>query len=264
MQELDNLIDKLNTDSYSAVSVLDLDTNSFLFRNKTHTEIIAEYGSAEEFFESLFAKGHSRLTLALKRKNGSSYKIDGQSFDVNFSKGGQSQNQVSQAQQIPQTPVEVMKTPQADVFSNSFGLGTLDIMNLMVAKNDASRLFTEVETLKAENKDYKKKYEEIREEQLASKYDTNKSKGTQEMLLGAIQQLPTLIGFVKGTAPVAGLAAPMEMYSSEIKQHFATALQSIDDTVVGVLESITNGLNTNVEFSSELAQLLKKHQLWEA
>jgi hypothetical protein len=260
MQELDNLIDKLNTDSYSAVSVLDLDTNSFLFRNKTHTEIIAEYGSAEEFFESLFAKGHSRLTLALKRKNGSSYKIDGQSFDVNFSK----QDQSSQVQQVQQIPVQQVKAPQADVFSNSFGLGTLDIMNLMVAKNDASRLFTEVETLKAENKDYKKKYEEIREEQLQSKYDTNKSKGTQEMLLGAIQQLPTLIGFVKGTAPVAGLAAPMEMYSSEVKQHFATALQSIDDTVVGVLESIANGLNTNVEFSSELAQLLKKHQLWEA
>ncbi|KFF17366.1 hypothetical protein [Flavobacterium hydatis] len=258
MQALDNLIDKLNTDSYSAVSIFNLDTNSFLFRNKSHAEIIAEYGSAEEFFESLFAKGCSRLTLTLKRKNGSSYKIDGESFDVNFSKMEQSQNQ------NPQTPVEVIKTPQVDLFSNSFGLGTLDIMNLMVAKNDASRLFTEVETLKAENKEYKKKYEDIREEQLASKYDTNKSKGTQEMLLGAIQQLPTLIGFVKGTAPVAGLAAPMELYSSEVKQHFATALQSIDDTVVGVLESIANGLNTNVEFSNELAQLLKKHQLWEA
>lgn len=260
MQALDNLIDKLNSDSYSAVSVLDLDTNSFLFRNKTHTEIITDYGSAEEFFESLFAKGHSRLTLALKRKNGSSYKIDGQSFDVNFSK----QDQSSQAQQVQQIPVQQVKTPQADIFSNSFGLGTLDIMNLMVAKNDASRLFTEVETLKAENKEYKKKYEDIREEQLASKYDTNKSKGTQEMLLGAIQQIPTLIGFVKGTAPVAGLGAPMEIYSSEVKQHFATALQSIDDTVVGVLESITSGLSTNVEFSNELAQLLKKHQLWEA
>ncbi|MDL2141181.1 hypothetical protein QQY79_01505 [Flavobacterium tructae] len=260
MQALDNLIDKLNSDSYSAVSVLDLDTNSFLFRNKTHGEIIADYGSAEEFFESLFAKGHSHLTLALKRKNGSSYKIDGQSFDVNFTK----QDQYSQVQHVQQIPVQQVKNSQADVFSNSFGLGTLDIMNLMVAKNDASRLFTEVETLKAENKEYKKKYEDIREEQLASKYDTNKSKGAQEMLLGAIQQLPTLIGFVKGTAPVAGLAAPMEMYSSEVKQHFATALQSIDDTVVGVLESITSGLSTNVEFSNELAQLLKKHQLWEA
>jgi hypothetical protein len=262
MQELDTLIDKLNTDSYSAVSVFDLDTNSFLFRNKTHTEIIADYGSAEEFFEFLFAKGHNRLTLTLKRKNGSSYKIDGHSFDVNFSK----QNQEPEVPQTPMQhfPVQQVKAPQADIFSNSFGLGTLDIMNLMVAKNDASRLFTEVETLKAENKDYKKKYEDIREEQLLSKYNADKESGLWGAVQGAVQNAPALLAAFKGVAPVAGLAAPMEAYSSEVKQHFATALQSIDDTVVNVLESITNGLNTNVEFSSELAQLLKKHQLWEA
>ena len=42
MQELDYLIEKLNTDQYPAVSVFDLDTNSFVFRNKTHAEITAE------------------------------------------------------------------------------------------------------------------------------------------------------------------------------------------------------------------------------
>ncbi|MCV9929054.1 hypothetical protein OIU83_15420 [Flavobacterium sp. LS1R49] len=260
MQELDNLIEKLNTDSYSAVSVFDLNTNSFLFRNKTHTEIVADYENAEGFFEFLFAKGHNRLTLTLKRKNGSSYKIDGHSFDVNFSK----QDQSSQVQQVQQIPVQQTKAPQVDIFSNSFGLGTLDIMNLMVAKNDASRLFTEVETLKAENKDYKKKYEDIREEQLLSKYNADKESGLWGAVQGAVQNAPALLAAIKGVAPAVGLAAPMEIYSSEVKQHFATALQNIDDTVVGVLESITSGLSTNVEFSSELAQLLKKHQLWEA
>lgn len=254
MQELDNLIEKLNTDSYSAVSVFDLDTNSFLFRNKTHAEIIQEYQSAEDFFESLFAKGHRRLSLSLKRKNGSSYKVDGKSFEVNFSK----ENQAAPV------PVQQVKAAQADVFSNSFGLGTLDIMNLMVAKNDASRLFTEVETLKAENKEYKKKYEEIREEQLLSKYNADKESGLWGAVQGAVQNAPALLAAFKGVAPVAGLAAPMETYSSEAKQHFATALQSIDDTVVNVLDSINKGLNTNTEFSTELAQLLKKHQLWEA
>ncbi|RUT67685.1 hypothetical protein D0817_25130, partial [Flavobacterium cupreum] len=219
MQELDNLIEKLNTDKYSAVSVFDLKANRWVFRNKSHDEIKQEFESAEDFFEDLFAKGNRNLNLTLKRKNGSTYKIDGAPFDVNFS--AQNQPQEVAVQQAKPAAVQ-------DVFSNSFGLGTLDVMNLMVAKNDASRLYTENEVLKSENKEIKKKYEEIREEQLASKYDTNKSKGNQEMLLAAVQQLPTLISFVKGVPPV-GLSAPAETFQSEAKQHFATALQHIDD-----------------------------------
>jgi hypothetical protein len=257
MLALDNLIEKLNTDTYSAVSVLDLNTNLFLFRNKTHLEILAAHGSAEEFFESLFAKGHTRLSLSLKRKNGSSYKVDGTTFEVNFSEP--SPTPQVQVQRLPQ-----VQAPQVDVFSNSFGLGTLDIMNLMVAKNDASRLFTEAETLKAENKELKKKYEDIREEQLLSKYNTDKESGLWGAVQGAVQNAPALLAAFKGVAPVAGLAGAMEQYSSDVKQHFATTLQNIDDTVVTVLDSINTGLNTNVEFSNELAQLLKKHQLWQA
>lgn len=254
MQELDNLIEKLNTDKYSAVSVFDLKADRWIFRNKSHQEIKNDFESAEDFFEDIFAKGHRNLNLTLKRKNGSTYKIDGEPFDVNFST--QNKPQAVEVQQAK--PVQTH-----DVFSNSFGLGTLDVMNLMVAKNDASRLHTENEFLKSENKEIKKKYEDIREEQLASKYDVNKSKGTQEMLMGAIQQLPTLISFVKGV-PAVGLSAPVETFESEVKQHFAMTLQHLDDTVVGVLNSINKGLNNNNEFSEELAQLLKKHHLWEA
>jgi hypothetical protein len=251
MQNLDTLIDKLNTDSFSAVSVLDLDTNTFVFRNKTHAEIIADFGSAEEFFETLFADGHKRLSLTLKRKNGSTYKADGTSFDVNFSKESQSVQPV-------QSPVTT------DMFPNSFGLGSLDMINLFVAKGDAQRLHSENEILKATEKENKKLIDELKEERLASKYDTDKSKGTQEMLLGAIQQLPTIMAMVKGVPPVAGLASPVENYSTPAKQHFAKALQNLDDSTVNVLESINNGLNSNVQFTNELAELLQKHQLWTA
>lgn len=261
MRELDELIDKLNRDKYAAVSVLDLDTNSFLFRNKTHAEIIEEYGTAEDFFEALFAKEHKRLNLNLKRKNGSTYKADGQGFTVNFSKDNQEVQTVPAQQTRTAPPAQQMP----DMFSNSFGLGTLDIMNLMVSKNDAARLHTENEVLKAETKEQKKLIEELKEERLAAKYSTDKSKGTQEMLMGAIQHLPTLISFAKGTPmPMTGLAAAVEAYSSPVKQSFAEALQDIDDTVVNVLGSINNGLNTNVEFSGELAELLKKYKLWQA
>lgn len=259
MLELDELIDKLNTDQYAAVSVFDLDANSFLFRNKTHFEIIEQYGTAEAFFESLFAKGHKRLNLNLKRKNGSVYKMHGQGFEVKFSKDNQEPTQVQAQTQTVQTK----KTE--DVFSNSFGLGTLDVMNLLVSKNDATRLLAENSVLISENKLLKETNERLKEDALATKYSDNKSKGNQEMLMGAIQNLPALMSFVKGTPlPAAGLMAAVEAYSSPIKQSFAEALQNIDDTVVTVLGSISNGLNTNVEFSGELAELLRKHKLWEA
>jgi hypothetical protein len=254
MQELDTLIDKLNTDSYSAVSVLDLDTTVFVFRNKTHAEIIADYGSAEEFFETLFADGHKRLTLTLKRKNGSTYKVDGKSFDVNFSKDTQSVETVKQ-------PVTVHK---AEIFPNSFGLGSLDMINLFVAKGDAQRLHAENEILKASEKENKKLIEELKEERLASKYDTARSNGTQEMLLGAIQHLPTILATFNGAAPVTGLASPTENHLTPAKQNFAKSLQNLDDSTVNVLQSINSAMNTNPEFTNELAELLQKHQLWQA
>ena len=85
MQELDNLIEKLNNDNYSAISVFDLESQSFLYRNLIHAEIMTQFGSGEDFFETLFENGNRRLRLTLKRKNGSTYKLDGQPFEVNFS-----------------------------------------------------------------------------------------------------------------------------------------------------------------------------------
>lgn len=259
MRELDELIDKLNSDQYAAVSVFDLDANSFLFRNKTYFEIKEQHGTAEAFFESLFEKGYKRLNLNLKRKNGSVYKMHGAGFEVKFSKD----NQEPQAQ--PQTQSQPQPKKTDDVFSNSFGLGTLDVMNLLVSKNDATRLLAENSVLTSENKLLKENNEKLKEEAMATKYSDNKSKGNQEMLMGAIQNLPALISFAKGTPmPPAGLMAAVETFSSPIKQSFADALQNIDDTVVTVLGSISNGLNTNVEFSGELAELLRKYKLWEA
>jgi hypothetical protein len=260
MRELDLLMDKLNSDQYAGVSVVDSDTKAFLFRNKTHAEIMQEYQSAENFFESLFAKGHKALELTPKRKNGSSYKVSGASFKVNFSPN----TQTVQPQSLPQMQMPQVQQPiLAEPIQNSFGLGTLDIMNLMVSKNDATRLHTECEILKSENKEQKKVIEELKEERLETKYNSEKSSSNQAMLMGAFQQLPALAGMFNGSAGV-GLAGAVEQFTTPAKKTFATALQQIDDTVVSVLFNINTGLNTNNEFSVELAELLKKHNLWQA
>lgn len=262
MRDLDGLIDKLNNDQYSAVSVIDLDTNSFLCRNKTHAQIKEEFGSGEEFFESLFANGHKKLNLSLKRKNGSTFKVDGLPFEVNFSKPKHEEKVINFPAQNIQSEKRIQQEP---MFQNSFGLGQLDMVNLFVAKGDAQRLHSENEHLKAENKEKTKKIDEQREEILAFKYNREGSKGTQEMLIGAIQNLPMIMATVKGTPlPVMGLAAPAETYSSPVKQAFASDLKNMDDTTTAVFQSINNGLNTSPEFSNELATLLQKHKLWEA
>jgi hypothetical protein len=263
MRDLDLLMEKLNSDQYAGVSVVDLDTNTFLFRNKTHAEIMQEYQSAENFFESLFAKGYKTLELTPKRKNGSSYKVSGASFKVNFSPN----TQTTQPQSLPQIQIpEVQQPILAEPIPNSFGLGTLDIMNLMVSKNDATRLHTECEILKAENKEQKKLIDELKEERLETKYNSEKSSANQGMLLGALQHLPTLAGMLNGgaSAGFAGLAGAVEQFTTPAKKTFATALQQIDDTVVSVLYNINTGLSTNNEFSVELAELLKKHNLWQS
>ena len=266
MRELDLLMEKLNSDQYAGVSVVDLDRNTFLFRNKSHAEIIQEYQSAENFFESLFAKGHKTLELTPKRKNGSSYKVSGASFKVNFSPDTQTvQPQSLPQMQIPQMP-QVQQPIFAEPMPNSFGLGTLDIVNLMVSKGDATRLFTECEILKSENKEQKKLIDELKEERLATKYNSEKSSANQGMLMGALQHLPALAGMFNGGAGagIAGLAGAVEQFTTPAKKAFATTLQQLDDTVVSVLYNINTGLNTNNKFSLELAELLKKHNLWQA
>lgn len=259
MEKLDQLIEKLNNDSLSAVSVKDLDTRQKLFLTKTHFQILEDHGTAEEFFNDLFAKGHKRLELTPRRKNGSVYKTVGQDFEINLSDPQVVAPAVTQQQPetIPAVPMQ-----QQNMFSNSFGLGQLDMVNLFVAKNDATRLHTENAMLLTKTEAQQKLIEELKEERLEQKYNREGSKGNQEMLMGVVQSLPQIMAMVKGS-PAVGLAQPVE-YSSPAKNNFAKALQNIDDNVLEVMQNINTGLNNSPEFSSELSQLLQKYKLWEA
>jgi hypothetical protein len=74
---------------------------------------------------------------------------------------------------------------------------------------------------------------------------------------------PQLMAAFKGVAPV-GLAAPAsvaEMYDTPVKKSVATALQTMDDTTASVLSAVNQGLD-QLEFTNQLAELLKTHGLW--
>lgn len=244
MLDLDTIMDRLQDDENTAVTIFNQDTNTFLCRNKTHFEILQDSDSVQKFFEELFAEGNTRMIITLRVKSETGFITEGEPLKAN----------------LVDNTEKPTPTTEHGSFTNSFGLGALDVMNLMVAKNDSNRLFTENEVLKSENKEHKKLIDELKEERLATKYSTDNTKGIHDMISGTIPHLPNMINALKGIS-TTGLNSPA--YSSLAKENFATALHQIDDAIVTVLDSINKGLNTNTEFSNELATLLKKHNLWE-
>src|SRR5690606_11253781 len=46
--------------------------------SKTGSQMIDEYGSVEAFFNSLFDNGHANIAIQQQRRNGSSWRDDGQ------------------------------------------------------------------------------------------------------------------------------------------------------------------------------------------
>jgi len=261
MEKLNQLIHTLNTKPLSGVSVLNIDTNQKLFCTKTHFQIVEDHGTAEEFFNDLFAKGYKNLRLTERKKNGSVYKAVAPDFVINLSDPQGVQPAVTQAvtPAVTQQTAPIPAVPmQENIFANSFGLGQLDMINLFVSKNDATRLQTENNVLLTKVEAQQAVIDDFKEQ----RYNREGSKGNQEMLLGAIQALPQLISMVKGT-PAIGLAQPVE-YSSPTKNNFAKNLQSIDDNVLEVLLNINTGLTNSPDFSTELSTLLQKYQLWQA
>ena len=94
MEQLDDLMDKLNSDKFCAVTVYDRDTSKPIFRNVTHEQIKNDYGTAEEFFEKVFADGFKKISLQEKRKNGANaFKMEGDPFDVSFGNSAEARSE---------------------------------------------------------------------------------------------------------------------------------------------------------------------------
>lgn len=256
MHTLNQLIDSLNQDILSAVSVFDKDLAKFVVRNKTQPEIISQHSTAENFFEELYANGHKNLKLTLKQKEGSGFKTVYE-FDSTF---GAPNQPPKTNEMMPQQPTVHAAQPMQNSEFGMFGLGALDIMNLVSDSRDAKRLQMDNEFLKRENIDVKKENDRIKEEQMLAKYTREGKEANQQMLAGAIQSIPAIIQLVKG-GDTEGLNAAQPAYSTDVKTNFASKLNDTPDSTLQVLESIAGGITNNPNFTAELATLLKKHQL---
>lgn len=261
MKQLESLMHKLNTDVYASVTVYDRDKEAYIHRNMVQAKIIDDYGSAEEFFEQLYASGHKKLTLFPKRKNGNSFKVDGDSFDVNFGK------QTNEKMENSQKPAKKKKKKKKN---DSFGLGASEIFDLKLSAYEKDRFSRENEVLTAKCEKLESENKALLEEKLERKYKIEKNDALNATIQGGLKSLPIIMKGLGMNVPDAalGLQANVTEFEDEslspVKKGFIEMLKATDDDMVTLMQVIYNKINQNVEtnkFAIDLQELLQTHQM---
>lgn len=252
--KLTSLIDKLNSDHFCGVTITDATDGNVLFLNLSSEQIKEKFSDAESLFNSIHENGNTKLIIQEKRKNGSTYKSIGASFYIETANNNLEPKSLMD-EQSHSFENSVIPAKKAD--NNIFGLGQLDVMNLMLDSRDAKRLQNENELLKAENKKVLDENKELKEKELKDKYDTTKKTSQNELISGLMGQAPAIIAGLKSMispAP-AGLAG--------VQQENLHPINNIEQGTKDVLFMINDELIKNQEFNTEFFELLKKHNLWE-
>ena len=261
MEQLDDLMDKLNSDKFCAVTVYDRDTSKPIFRNVTHEQIKNDYGTSEEFFEKVFAEGYNKITLQEKRKNGvNAFKMEGDPFDVSFGNSAEAEPKQS-----------AKKKKKKKMKSGLMGLGMTEIFDLKMQAYDRGELARKLEESQRENKELKAKNEQLNEEKLQKRYTKESNDSLNNMLLGVVKQAPIILKGLGFNVPVEttglGVATTDDTENenySEVKKSFLETIKSLDDDTIALLQVIyqkINGKSENNVFSQELFELLQQHQM---
>ena len=260
MEQLDDLMDKLGSDKFCAVTVYDRDTSKPIFRNVTHEQIKNDYGTAEEFFEKVFAEGYKKLTLQEKRKNGANaFKMEGEPFDVSFGSTGKAE------------PKQTAKKKKKKKKAGLMGLGMTEIFDLKMQAYDRGELARKLEESQRENKELKAKNEELNEEKLQKRYTKESNDSFNNMILGAVKQAPMILKGLGFNVPIEanglGVASTDDTENetySEVKKSFLETIKTLDDDTIALLQVIFQKINEKSEnnvFSQELFELLQQHQM---
>ncbi len=264
MKRFDDLIEKLNSDKFCAVTIIDKSSSKTIYRNITHELIKSEYGSSEEFFEKIYAEGYTKIVIQEKRKNGiNAFKIEGEPFEVTFGEskliGGQNE------------PMQEVKKKKKKKKSGLMGLGIAEIFDLKLQAHDRSELARKLEESERMNRELRAKNEELNEERLQRKYTKESNDSLNNMLLGVVKQAPLILKGFGFNVPTesTGLAivSPYELDDenpSDIKKSFIEILKTLDDDTISLLLVIYQKINEKSEtnlFSQELFGLLQKYQM---
>ena len=264
MEQLEDLMDRLNSDKFCAVSLYDRDSAKPIYRNVTHQQIKEQYNTAQEFFEHVFAQGYTELTIQEKRKNGTNaFKIEGDSFDVELGDSGD----IEPKKQVQKKKKKKKKKAKTGLM----GLGMTEIFDLKLQAHDRAELARKLQELETENKELRARNEALNEEKLQKKYTKESNDSLNNMLLGVVKQAPLILKGLGFNVPVESgglsIATEEDLQSndySETKTGFLDIVKTMDDDTITLFQvmyqKIIEKTQHNV-FSQELFELLQKHQM---
>jgi hypothetical protein len=264
MKRFDDLIEKLNSDKFCAVTINDKSSSKTIYRNITHDLIKSEYGSSEEFFEKIYAEGYKKIVIQEKRKNGiNAFKIEGEPFEVTFGE--------SKSSEEDNEPMQEVKKKKKKKKSGLMGLGIAEIFDLKLQAHDRSELARKLEESERLNRELRAKNEELNEERLQRKYTKESNDSLNNMLLGVVKQAPLILKGLGFNVPTESsglaIASPDELddeNTTDIKKSFIEIVKTLDDDTISLLSVIYQKINEKSEtnlFSQELFGLLQKHQM---
>lgn len=265
MEQLEDLIQRLASDSFSAVTIYDRNTSKAIYNNITHKEIQEQYGTPEAFFEALFQSGHTKLTLHEKRKNGNAFKIEGAPFEVTFS-----EMETPKEVQVMEKPKKKKKKKKKSS-GGLMGLGIAEIFDLKLQAHDREELSRKLEESERQNRELRAKNDELTEEKLQKKYTKESNDSLNNMLLGVVKQAPLILQGLGFNVPAQNsglaMASPEESEDesySEAKKSFLQSIKTLDDDTINLLWVIYQKISENTpnnQFSQELFALLQNHQM---
>lgn len=262
MEQLEDLMERLNSDKFCAVTIYDNDKSQPIYRNYTHEQIQNEHGTSQAFFESLYEQGYTKLSIQERRKNGvNAFKNESDIFEVSF--GESSETSIKK--------VKKAKKKKSKKKSGLMGLGMAEIFDLKLQAHDRAELARKLQESEKENKELKDKNEKLLEEELLRKYTKESNDSLNNMLLGVVKQAPLILKGLGFNVPVesSGLAVASpddleDIQYSESKRTFLDLAKTLDDDTLELLQVIylkINQKSADNVFAQELFELLQKHQM---
>lgn len=258
MQQFLKIIECLKTDEFYAVMIEDAETNQQFTVpgidgkptvNLTGQNIIAAFGTVEAFFNSIFEKGHERIKITFRRKNGSTFKQAGEprEFSLNAEKK-QPKAEFAKSDSEPKMPKDFAKGLTGTQYFNA-----LRYPEIVVERDELKRKLGK----------YKKKVAKLERAALEESFSTKKQEKNNELLVKLAPYIQPILGkVIPGAAtdiPVqSGMNAPAELTETKIGVFQRISALSDDEAYsIGLLAENMQ----NESLQTDIMELINKHNL---
>ncbi len=261
-QELTDTIHKLETNKKFAINVTDLDSGKNICRNKTGEMLKNEYGSIKGFFENINDKKISRIGVQSRIRNGSS-NLNGSEpyFTLQFGED-----------KPLNSPSEIYheKPKAATTLTGVMQLGFPDALDLYSKAKTQESTAIELQYAKKRIEDLEKITAEYKEEIFQNRFskdERQEKRASNDSLMSMLLTSPIITGLagklIGGfNSPVAEISEGLGNPSlSPLKNEIIQAISQSSEETADFIGKVFDGFN-NAEFTNNLIELLKKHNLW--